>query len=81
VGAEGVDFLEFHQATAPDPAGCLGKPCLSNEYNPEPALTPEEFQAQFCAASGMGTYFWYWRHGQEDSQMLQSLALMQQACP
>jgi hypothetical protein len=78
--AGGVQYIELHQASAPDPAGCRGKPCLSNEYNPDPAMTPEEVHAQYCSGLSMGTYFWYWRHGQTAEQMDRSLELIQGGC-
>jgi hypothetical protein len=78
--ATAVDYLEFHQDAAADPASCLGKPCGVNEYNPEPPMTPAQFQAQYCAAQAWGTYFWYWRHGQVEADFLASLAVMGQAC-
>jgi hypothetical protein len=76
-----VDFVELHQASAPSPASCHGLPCLSNEYNPEPALSPEALHEQYCRARAAGTYFWYWRHGQSQAQMDASLALIQKGCP
>jgi len=75
-----VDYIELHQNTAPDPAGCFGKPCLCNEYNPNPALTPDELLQRYCEAQSWGTYFWYWRHGQDDTQMEQTLSLIQLGC-
>ena len=82
MGAEGVDYIELHQPTAPDPAGCFGKPCLSNEYNPDPAMTPEQLFAEVCSARALGTYFWYWRHGQTQEQMDATLGLIQAGeCP
>lgn len=76
-----VDYLEFHQNTALSAAQCSGKPCMVNEYNPNPALTPAQFQDRFCAAKRAGTSFWYWRHGQTQAQLLDSLARLGQACP
>jgi hypothetical protein len=78
--AEGVAYIEFHQDTAPDPASCYGRPCLSNEYNPSPAMTPDELHGQYCAARAASTYFWYWRHGQSDADMEQTLSLIQAGC-
>jgi hypothetical protein len=78
--AEGVAYIEFHGDTAPDPASCYGRPCLSNEYNPSPPMTPDELHGQFCAARAAGTYFWYWRHGQVDADMEQTLSLIQAGC-
>jgi hypothetical protein len=80
MAAAGVQYIELHQASAPDPAGCYGKPCLSNEYNPDPPMTPEEIHEQYCLGVSMGTYFWYWRHGQTAEQMDQSLALILGGC-
>ena len=74
-----VDYGELHQNNAATPSQCANKPCLVNEYNPNPALTPEQFQQRFCAAHSAGTAFWYWRHGQEDAEFLRSLDLMH--CP
>jgi hypothetical protein len=78
--ADRVDYIELHQNTAPDPAGCFGKPCLCNEYNPNPAMTPEELLQQYCDALSWGTYFWYWRHGQTQEQMDRTLTLIQLGC-
>ena len=75
-----VDYLELHQDTAADPAGCYGRPCLVNEYIPNPPMTAAAFQAQYCDARSSGTYFWYWRHGQSAQQMQDSLTLME-SCP
>lgn len=74
-----VDYGELHQSSAATPDQCAGKPCLVNEYNPNPPLTPEQFQQQFCAARRQGTSFWYWRHDQSEADFLRSLGLMH--CP
>jgi hypothetical protein len=78
--AEGVEYIEFHRNTAVDAGSCYGRPCLVNEYNPSPSLTPDELHAQYCAALAGGTYFWYWRHGQIDADMEQTLSLIQAGC-
>lgn len=78
--AVGIDYAEFHRDTAADPAQCHGKPCLVNEYNPNPPMTPVELFAQYCAARAAGTYFWYWRHGQTQQQMDQTLGLIAGGC-
>lgn len=78
--ADGIELVELHQASAPDPASCLGRVCLSNEYNPDPPLPPDQIVTEHCAARAAGTYFWYWRHGQTAEQMLESLAGMQAGC-
>lgn len=75
-----VGYVELHQATAADPSRCGGKPCLVNEYNPDPPLEPAALLAQFCAAEQSGTYFWYWRHGQSDAAMRETLALIAGGC-
>lgn len=75
-----VDYLELHQQTALTTAQCLGKPCMVNEYNPSPPLTPSQFEQRFCAARAQGTAFWYWRHGQSDAHMLESLAVLGGGC-
>jgi hypothetical protein len=80
MAADGVDYLEFHQDGAADPAGCFGRPCGVNEYNPEPPLTPEQLHAEFCAAQAWGTYFWYWRHGQDAAAMDRTLDLLAGGC-
>ncbi|MBN1771216.1 MAG: hypothetical protein JXB32_08155 [Deltaproteobacteria bacterium] len=80
MAADGVDYLEFHQDGAADPAGCFGRPCGVNEYNPDPALTPEQLHAAFCAARAWGTYYWYWRHGQDAAAMDRSLDLLAAGC-
>ena len=74
-----VDYGELHQNAAATADQCAGKPCLVNEYNPNPPLTPEQFQQRFCAARQQGTAFWYWRHGQSEADFLRSLDLMH--CP
>ena len=76
-----VDYVELHQDDSATPAQCANKPCLVNEYNPAPSLTPAEFHQRFCAARQQGTVFWYWRHGQSDADFLRSLDLMQAGCP
>ncbi len=78
---QAVDYVELHQTTAATLAQCGGAPCLVNEYNPDPALTPEEFFAQYCLARSQGTWFWYWRHGQTEAQMNASLDLQAGGCP
>jgi hypothetical protein len=78
---QAVDFVELHQNQAATPSQCQGKPCLVNEYNPNPPLTAAQFHARFCAARAQGTTYWYWRHGQSDTVMQQALALMRQGCP
>ena len=52
-----------------------------NEYNPDPPLTPQQFQQADCTARSQGTWFWYWRHGQSEAQMLDSLELESEDCP
>lgn len=76
-----VDYVELHQNQAPTPAQCAGKPCMVNEYNPDPPLTPQQFKQRYCAARQQGTFFWYWRHGQSDADLRASLDLMQAGCP
>lgn len=77
----GVDYVELHQNQPATPTQCFGKPCFVNEYNPNPALTPAQFHQRFCAARDQGTAFFYWRHGQAEADMLESLRLMGQGCP
>jgi hypothetical protein len=79
--ASEVDYLEFHQRNPLDSSACLGKPCLVNEYNPDPPLLPEDLHARYCAAREASTYFWYWRHGQDPEQMDRTLALIAGGCP
>lgn len=81
VAMQAADFVELHQNQPATPAQCQGKPCLVNEYNPNPPLTAAQFHARFCAARSQGTTFWYWRHGQSDAVMRQALALLRQGCP
>ena len=76
-----VDYVERHQSQPASPADCLGKPCLVNEYNPNPPLTAAQLHERFCQARSNGTTFWYWRHGQRDAELSQSLALVRQGCP
>jgi hypothetical protein len=76
-----VDYVERHQTQPAQPADCLGKPCLVNEYNPNPPLTAAQLHQRFCQARSSGTSFWYWRQGQSDAVMAQSLALLKQGCP
>jgi len=76
-----VDFVEQHGDDALSRSACGGKPCLVNEYNPRPPLTPAQLRAQFCSARMQGTYFWYWRHGQSEADLAATLALMAQPCP
>jgi hypothetical protein len=76
-----VDFAELHTGGGPgDPSLCAGRPCLVNEYNPDPPLTPAELHANFCAARAQGTYFWYWRHGQDAAAMDATLDLVRGGC-
>lgn len=81
MNAPSVDYLEFHQTQALPASACFGKPCLVNEYNPKPALTPQELHQRFCAAQQQGTYFWYWRHGQSAPDMGTTLDLIAAGCP
>ncbi|MFO0601331.1 MAG: hypothetical protein U0228_38840 [Myxococcaceae bacterium] len=81
MGNGALDFAELHQGTAPTLASCAGKPCGVNEYNPNPPLTPQQFQQRFCAARGNGTAFWYWRHGQDDAALDASLSKLTEPCP
>ncbi|MCC6335294.1 MAG: hypothetical protein IT380_15055 [Myxococcales bacterium] len=76
-----VDYLEEHQNQPLAASQCFGKPCFVNEYNPNPPLSPAQFHQRFCAARDEGTAFFYWRHGQSEADMLQSLTLMGQGCP
>jgi hypothetical protein len=78
--APGVDFVELHQSHAAAPGQCFGKPCLVNEYNPNPPLSPAELYDEYCAGRAAGTYFWYWRHGQSEAQMAETLALIASGC-
>ena len=78
--AEGVQYIEHHGEHAPDPASCYGRPCLSNEYNPRPPMTPEALFGEFCTARAAGTYFWYWRHDQPAGDMERTLTLIQGGC-
>jgi hypothetical protein len=80
---DAVDVVELHQVEAADGDACLGKPCLVNEYNPDPplSLSPAEILDRYCAAESFGTYFWYWRHGQSAEDMEASLAALQSGCP
>jgi hypothetical protein len=81
IGAAEVDFVELHGDAAADPSQCAAKPCLVNEYNPDPPLSPEEIHDRYCAALGLGTYFWYWRHGQDEAAMDASLSMIAAGCP
>jgi len=76
-----IDYGELHQTTAATPSQCAGKPCLVNEYNPNPPLTADQFHTRFCAARQAGTAFWYWRHGQDDAAMNASLDALSAPCP
>lgn len=76
----GVDYVELHRNTAASPSLCAGKPCLVNEYNPDPPMTPNQLHDEVCAARANGTYFWYWRHGQSAQDMAATLALIQGGC-
>ncbi|MBI5496834.1 MAG: hypothetical protein HY904_17605 [Deltaproteobacteria bacterium] len=81
VALESVDFGELHQNRAADPTQCGGKPCLVNEYNPDPPMEPAVLHERYCAARNAGTYFWYWRHGQDATAMDATLALLRDGCP
>ena len=76
-----VEYLEFHQTAPLAASSCFGKPCLVNEYNPSPALTAQELKANYCAALGNGTYYWYWRHGQTQPVMDATLTSIAAGCP
>ncbi len=78
---EVVDFLEFHQNQPLDSNQCNGKPCLVNEYNPNPPMSPATLSQRYCTARGNGTYFWYWRHGQDEADMLVTLGRISAGCP
>lgn len=77
----GVDYVEHHGDEPADPASCAGKPCLVNEYNPDPPLSPETIRDHYCQARAQGTYFWYWRHGQDAQAMDESLSGIGAGCP
>jgi hypothetical protein len=77
---DAVDYLEFHGSTPLSAVQCFGKPCMVNEYNPNPALTPEQFSQRYCSARAQGTAFMYWRHGQSEADMLASLAAFSTSC-
>jgi hypothetical protein len=76
-----IDYGELHQNTAPTRAECGGKPCLVNEYNPRPPLTPAQFHERLCDARRNGTAFWYWRHEQDVGALQTSLSLLDAPCP
>lgn len=76
-----IDYGELHQNGAATSAQCGGKPCLVNEYNPDPPLTADQFHARVCAARSAGTWFWYWRHGQSAQALAASLSLLDAPCP
>ena len=75
-----IDYGELHQRSAASTGQCGGKPCLVNEYNPDPPLTPDQFHDEVCAARRAGTWFWYWRHGQSDQALSDSLSLLDAPC-
>jgi hypothetical protein len=76
-----VEYLEFHQDQPLAASSCFGKPCLVNEYNPNPALSAQELTARYCAARAAGTYYWYWRHGQTQPVMDATLDAIAAGCP
>jgi hypothetical protein len=59
-----VDFVVLHQ-THPPEGPTYGKPTLTLEYNPSPALTATVLNAYRCLAEETGTYYGLWRHGME----------------
>ena len=71
---QSVDYVERHGAVVNGPLA--GRPTAVNEYNPNPPLAAEQWRQNFCAARSAGTYYWYWRHGQSHSAMVQSLAYL-----
>lgn len=75
-----VDYLEFHGDPL-DATACLGKPCLVNEYNPDPPLTPAALHQRYCAARAARTYYWYWRHEQSVQDMERTLSRIAGGCP
>lgn len=79
MAAAEVDYIEFH-GTPLDASECFGKPCLVNEYNPRPPLSPQDLHALYCQALRQGTYFWYWRHEQDAAHMDDTLALLEGGC-
>ncbi len=81
IAAPQISYSQFHQNGPVPVAQCGGKPCGVNEYNPDPPLTPSELSANVCTAEQAGTWFSYWRHGQDTAAMQQTLSLIQQgAC-
>jgi hypothetical protein len=77
-----IDYGELHQdLPAASPAACAGKPCLVNEYNPNPALDAPTLHQRYCDARAAGTYFWYWRHDQAQGVMDATLDLIAAGCP
>jgi hypothetical protein len=80
VAAPQVAYSQWHRADPQDPAACGGKPCGVNEYNPDPPLPPAQLSAHVCAAEQAGTWFAYWRHGQDVAAMADTLQLIQAGC-
>jgi len=75
-----VDYIESHRKT-PHPAPVVGRPSLVNEYNPNPAFTPQQMNEKRCAAEKGGTFWWYWRHTQTLEEMRETLRLFLEPCP
>jgi hypothetical protein len=80
VAAPQIAYSQWHGSDPQDPTECGGKPCGVNEYNPDPPLTPVQLSANVCAAEQAGTWFAYWRHGQDATAMQATLELIQAGC-
>lgn len=81
---EQVDYVTIHtdqpMSTGPSACNTTTKPCINNEYNPNPPMLPEAMNTLRCDAESKGLIWGYWRHGQSYAQSQQTWELLNQAC-
>ena len=58
----------------------VGKPTITDEFNPDPPMAPQAMQAQRCRAESLGSYYAAWRHGQSPEAWAETLRLFAGPC-
>jgi hypothetical protein len=71
------DYVATH-AREPLTQPIAGKHTENNERNP--AFSPEQEYANFCAARRAGLNYWYWRDAMSDAEAEQTLNLFRSGC-
>lgn len=72
-----IDYSSTHNRAGISGPNC-GKFMQNNEHNPP--FTPEQERQLYCAARNAGQAWWYWRGGQSQAEMDETLTLMAQPC-